>query len=385
MGGSTRQLPQVDVPAGTRSAQRRQRGNGSTNRALHASQTRRGPQPWQIAHCVGRGREVGCDSRRVNTRAGEEVEGGSIYCRPMPDAPRTPTRPIDDAALRHVLRRLGRAASAPWLHEEVARRMAQRLALIKLQPQSVLDWWSFLGAGGEGLARAYPAATRVMVEPDAALAERSRATSRGAWWSPKRWRGPAVVVAATGDEIPGGMQLVWSNMMLHAEPDPPALIARWQHALAADGFVMFSCFGPDTVKQLRELYRRLGWPAPTIPFVDMHDLGDMLVQAGFADPVMDQETITLSWASPQALLAELRTLGGNVSPQRFAGLRTPRWRARLEHELGALAGADGRLQLGFEVAYGHAFKALPRVRTDAPTTVSLDDMRALVKTPRTRP
>lgn len=313
------------------------------------------------------------------------MAGGSIYCRPMPESPRPPTRPIDDAALRRVLRRLARAPSAPWLHQEVARRMAQRLEVIKLRPQAVLDWWSFLGAGGELLARAYPAAKRFVVEPDAALAERSRAAGRGAWWSPKRWLVDAVDVAEQHAPVPGGMQLVWANMMLHAEPDPPALIARWEQALAADGFVMFSCFGPDTVRQLHDLYRRLGWPAPTIPFVDMHDLGDMLVHAGLADPVMDQETITLSWASPQALLAELRTLGGNVAPQRFAGLRTPRWRARLEQELRALAGADGRLQLGFEIAYGHAFKALPRARPDAPTTVSLDDMRALVKSPRTRP
>lgn len=303
----------------------------------------------------------------------------------MADTARTPPRPIDGVALRRVLRRLAAAPSPPWLHEEVARRMAERLAVIKLQPQAVLDWWSFLGAGGELLARAYPSARRVLVEPDDTLAERSRAASRGAWWSPKRWRGEGVAVGDENAAAAGSVQLVWANMMLHAEPDPPSLIARWQQALAADGFVMFSCFGPDTVRRLCELYQRLGWPAPTIPFVDMHDLGDMLVHSGFADPVMDQETITLSWASPQALLAELRALGGNVAPQRFAGLRTPRWRVRLEHELQSLAGADGRLQLGFEIAYGHAFKALPRARPDAPTTVSLADMRALVKSPRTRP
>ena len=73
--------------------------------------------------------------------------------------------------------------------------------------------------------------------------------------------------------------------------------------------------------------RRLGWPAPTPGFIDMHDLGDMLVAAGFADPVIDQETLTLSWTSAEALLGELRVLGGNAAPDRFAGLRTPRWRA----------------------------------------------------------
>jgi len=111
----------------------------------------------------------------------------------------------------------------------------------------------------------------------------------------------------------------------------------------------------------------------------------MLVHAGFADPVMDQETLTLTWPTPQALLAELRTLGGNLSPDRYQGLRTPRWRQRLEEALRSmLAGSDGRLSLRFEIAYGHAFKALPRVQAGQPTTVSLDDMRSLVRSPRGR-
>ncbi len=149
--------------------------------------------------------------------------------------------------------------------------------------------------------------------------------------------------------------------------------------LEVDGVVIFSCLGPGTLGELRRLYAKLGWPAPTPAFVDMHDLGDMLVHAGFADPVLDQETLTLHWASAQELLAELRTLGVNAAPDRYAGLRTPRWRNRLLAELRGLAGADGRLRLSFEVAYGHAFKAAPRIRKNDPTLVSLADMRALVR------
>jgi malonyl-CoA O-methyltransferase len=174
-------------------------------------------------------------------------------------------------------------------------------------------------------------------------------------------------------------------MMLHAVVDPTALIARWQRLLRADGFVMFSCLGPGTLRELRTLYARLGWPAPTPGFVDMHDFGDMLVHAGFADPVMDQETLTLRWSNPRALLAELRLLGGNTAPDRFAGLRTRRWRDRLERELESLAAPDGTLGLSFEVAYGHAFKAAPRLRAGEATTVSLDDMRAMVRASHGRP
>jgi len=149
--------------------------------------------------------------------------------------------------------------------------------------------------------------------------------------------------------------------------------------LRADGFVMFSCLGPGTLRELRALYERLGWPAPTPGFVDMHDFGDMLVQSGFADPVMDQEALTLRWSSPDALLAELRTLGGNLAPDRYPALRTPRWRARLVEALATLAGADGTIAMSFEIAYGHAFKAAPRMRAGEATTVSLEDMRAMVR------
>lgn len=303
----------------------------------------------------------------------------------MSQSPASAPRRIDPAAVHATLGRLAAREAPPWLHAEVARRMAQRLEFIKRKPERIIDWWAFLGAGGELLSAAYPDAERVLVEPDERHARRSREAVRAAWWSPRRWLGTEPAVRLESEDPGPPAQLLWSNMALHAAQDPPALLARWQRCVAADGFVMFSCFGPDTVRELREIYARLGWPPPTIDFVDMHDLGDMLVQAGFADPVMDQETLTLSWETPAALLEELRSLGGNASPERFAGLRTRRWRDRLERELCDLAQPDGRLALRFEIAYGHAFKALPRMRPGEATTVSLDDMRALVKTPRAKP
>ena len=302
-----------------------------------------------------------------------------------PPASDLTARGLDPVAVGAALRRLARADEAPWLHREVARRMAERLAIIRLQPAQLIDWWSWLGAGAELLANAYPAARRIAVEPTPALRSRSEAALSPPWWSTRRWTSPAPIVLGEGDELPRGTQLVWANMMLHAVVDPPALFARWERALAVDGFVMFSCLGPGTLRELRALYQRLGWPVPTPNFIDMHDLGDMLVQAGFADPVMDQETITLQWPSTQALLDELRSLGGNASPSRIGGLRTPRWQRRLLRELESLAGADGRPALAFEVAYGHAFRAAPRLRGGEETTVSLDDMRAMVRGRRAGP
>jgi malonyl-CoA O-methyltransferase len=297
----------------------------------------------------------------------------------MAEIPPTAARPFDPIATAAARGRLGRAAAPPWLHAEVARRMAERLAVIRLQPALILDWWGFLGAGADVLEAAYPKARRIVVEPDAPSLARSRTAAARPWWKSVGRSRAAVEVVAESDVLPTEAGLVWANMMLHAVADPPALFERWERHLGVDGFVMFSCLGPGTLRELHDLYRRLGWPPPTGAFVDMHDLGDMLVHAGFADPVMDQETLTLGWESPAALLAELRLLGRNTATDRWSGLRTPRWRARLERELESLRGADGRIGLGFEIAYGHAFKSAPRVRADAPTTVSLEAMRAMVR------
>jgi malonyl-CoA O-methyltransferase len=173
--------------------------------------------------------------------------------------------------------------------------------------------------------------------------------------------------------------MLWANMALHMAADPQALISQWHRALATDGFLMFSCLGPDTLGELRNVYQALGWPAPSHEFTDMHDWGDMLVNAGFAEPVMDMERITLTFDSPQRLLKELRQLGRNLQPHRFSGLRGRRWLARLHAALAqrlVVPGEDGRLQLTFEIIYGHALKPAPRLKVAPETILSLDDMRA---------
>jgi malonyl-CoA O-methyltransferase len=184
------------------------------------------------------------------------------------------------------------------------------------------------------------------------------------------------------DVAAGGADLLWANMMLHWVGDPLAHFRQWHAALAVDGFLMFSTLGPGSLAGLRAVYARQGWPPPHAPFIDMHDLGDMLVQAGFADPVMDQESLVLTWPDTDALLQELRSLGGNADPRRPRGLRTPRWRSRLCQALEALRGADGRLRLEFELVYGHAFRGAPRPRVGERTSVALDEMRAMVRAGR---
>jgi malonyl-CoA O-methyltransferase len=169
-------------------------------------------------------------------------------------------------------------------------------------------------------------------------------------------------------------------MELHMRAEPQELMRQWHEALAVDGFLMFSCLGPDTLRELRALYQELGWTPPAHEFTDMHDWGDMLVHGGFAEPVMDMERITLAFDSAARLLAELRELGANLHPQRFPGLRGRGWREDLEQALEQrLRGADGKLTLTFEIVYGHALKPLPRARVGEQTSVSVSDMRTMLR------
>lgn len=288
---------------------------------------------------------------------------------------------VDPQAVRRTMRRLARAEAAPWLHDEVARRMAERLEVIRVEPARVLRWSAWLGGDASVLRARYPSAHWQVVEPSPALHERSVAAQpRGAWLPWKRVARETVVSdeREIGD---GSVDLLWSNMALHGSDDPPALLRRWQRMLAVGGFVMFSCLGPDTLKELRAVYRHRGWAPPAQSFVDMHDLGDMMVEAGFADPVMDQETVTLNWAGPGAMLEELRSIGGNAAPGRFAGLRTPRWRAGLESAIREAAGA-ARPSLSFEIVYGHAFKAAPRLPVSGETSIPVDVMRDMMRARR---
>lgn len=279
--------------------------------------------------------------------------------------------------------RWGRSAPAqsPWLHEEVGRRMQERLQWIVRQPQSWCSWHPVRGGmqAHELVVQRYPQAACYVVESAPAAQAVADSTWRKAWWNPTRWSGPQTQVQRPQA---GSMEMLWANMLLHTQADPMQLLQQWHQALAVDGFVMFSCLGPDTARELRAVYDHQGWPAPGHQFTDMHDWGDMLVQAGFAEPVMDMETITLTFETAPRLLQELRELGCNLHPQRFAGLRGKGFVQQLHAAMGehmCLESSEGQLALTVELVYGHAFKPQPRLAVEAQTNVTLDAMRAMLR------
>ncbi|MDH1477065.1 class I SAM-dependent methyltransferase [Comamonas thiooxydans] len=289
---------------------------------------------------------------------------------------------IDSAAANHW--QMAAPAESPWLHEEVASRMQQRLDWIVKPPEQWCHWEPVRGGmqAHHLLRERYPQAECTIYEPVARREAVAQDKLGSRWWQLSRWKGAAVQMGAPAD---ASMDMLWANMLLHTAADPQTLIERWHKALKVDGYVMFSCLGPDTVQQLHWLYAELGWGPAGHTFTDMHDWGDMLVHSGFAEPVMDMERITLTFATPQRLLQELRELGRNLHPGRFAGLRGRGWKAGLLQKMAerwADKQPDGQLSLTFEIVYGHAYKPQPKLRLEANSAVSLEDMKAMLKQPR---
>ena len=257
--------------------------------------------------------------------------------------------------------------------------MEERLQWMTLQPRTWVHWEPLRGGlqAHALLTARYPKSESYVVQEHAEHAQAASKLIAPAWWSSARWTGPPVHFGVPAQPA----QMLWANMALHMVADPQALIARWHQLLEPKGFLMFSCLGPDTLRELRGLYAAQGWPPASHAFTDMHDWGDMLVQTGFSEPVMDMERITLTFATPERLLAELRELGRNLHPQRFGALRGRAWYAQLLAQLAGLAqpAGDGTLRLTFEIVYGHAFKAPPRVTVGPETRVSLDEMRTALR------
>jgi malonyl-CoA O-methyltransferase len=269
--------------------------------------------------------------------------------------------------------------------------MLQRLQWINLQPKAWAHWGAVRGGqqAHTVLQEKYPDSALFLPKAGEFIADTAIKNIANKMNFSNKWQlsnlfktKPKIDYAYPAA---GAVDMLWANMHLHNALDPQALIAQWHKALATDGFLMFSCLGPDTLRELRGMYQLLGWPEPSHQFTDMHDWGDMLIQAGFAEPVMDMECIVLTYETPQKLLEDLRELGRNLHPDRFPALRGKAWKAKLEAALAehlSDPAEDGRLKLTFEVIYGHAMKPKPRVKLSEHSAVSLRDMREMLQSGR---
>ena len=266
---------------------------------------------------------------------------------------------------RQMRRSFDRAAStydqAAVLQREVCTRALERLDLVKLDPGVIVDAGCGTGVAAQSLRKRYPRATLVGLDIAPAMLHASRSRIPG--W--KNWFGSnrEVFVCGDNEQLPicsGRVDMLWSNLAFQWAADLTVVFAECQRVLRPGGLLMFTTLGPDTLKELRTATAGDG-KIHVNRFIDMHDIGDMMIGAGFADPVMDMEYLTLTYADVRTLMRELKAIGAhNVALGRNRGLTGRSAHAELARRYEVFR-RDGRLPATFEVIYGHAWKPQPRL------------------------
>lgn len=306
-----------------------------------------------------------------------------------------------EALVRQWERKISRWTSVPFLLEEVHRRMLGRAEIMRpvdggLMVQGWMHAQTLAQLQGQFSGRTvhllspapWPSSAHAIVPPiesDSSISGKfkhflskvvANTPAQSLVNTPAHANMPVhqIVHASSGDlPLPDNSQaLVWSPLWLHQVDDPKRLMAQWHRILKADGGVFFTCFGPDTAKELHSFASALGQNLPD--FSDMHDLGDALSHQGFSDPVMEMEKLTLTYADPRKMISEWREFNANLLADRPRGLNGKRALsqayANLAKELPA--GAE-RYQLTLELVYGHAWK-VNKSKGPQIATVSLQDI-----------
>lgn len=241
--------------------------------------------------------------------------------------------------------------SSAVLQREVCDRMLERLHLVKMQPERIIDVGAGTGWGVQGLMRHYRSAQVIALDLSVAMLHKSKA--KGSWLrKPKLICGDAESMAIADNSV----DIIFSSLMLQW-CDEKKVFAEFYRILKPGGLLMFSSFGPDTLKELRHSWKQVDDKIHVNDFVDMHDLGDALLMSGFAEPVMDMDIMTLTYQDAKSVMMDLKNIGANTPMKNSNhGLITPR---KLQRVLDAYESfrVEGVVPATYEVVYGHAWKA----------------------------
>jgi malonyl-CoA O-methyltransferase len=246
---------------------------------------------------------------------------------------------------------------ASVLARETGKRMVERLEYTRLAPKTVADIGCATGDGVRALQKRFPDALALAIDYAQPMLQAVR--ERTPRLQRVLGRGPRLLNADV-NALPlaaRSLGLVWSNLMLQWLDDPLPAIRELHRVLEADGLLMFATLGPDTLRELRMAAQIVGADNTARNFLDMHDLGDMLVAAGFSDPVMDMEMIALTYKSARGFLADQRHLG-----VRDGLLGRQDWRTWRQLFGAWTRDADDRFSVSFEIVFGHAWK-VPLTKT----------------------
>lgn len=278
---------------------------------------------------------------------------------------------------KQVRRAFSRAAqdydAAAVLQREVCVRMLEKLDYIKLQPARVLDVGSGTGWGTRQLGERYPKAEVTALDIAIGMLQHARGTA--SWWQKLFAAKRESYLCADVEALPvasGSVDMVWSNLALQWCNDLPATFVELQRVLKVDGLLMFSSFGVDTLQELRIAFDGVDGHNHVNRFADMHDVGDMLVAAGFADPVMEMERLTLTYDDVRAVMQDLKSIGAhNATSGRAQGMMGKAAWQRVTGNYEKLR-RNGKLPATFEIIYGHAWKPVPKVAMDGRAIIKTD-------------
>jgi len=262
------------------------------------------------------------------------------------------------------------------LQREIGTRLLERLDYVRLRPAVAVDVGAGTGHLSKALARRYPDAQVIALD----LAPNMLRTARRHAGLLARLRGRRAFICGDAEHLPLASQsvdLIFSNATLQWCNDLDSVFAEFRRVLKPDGVALFSTFGPDTLKELRLAWAQADAAQHVGAFIDMHDIGDALLRAGFSDPVMDAERLTLTYSDVRGLMHELKTLGAhNAAAGRTRGL-TGRGRLRAMMDAYETLRRDGVLPATFEVVYGLAWSpsAAANRREDGVVKVPVDSLR----------
>ncbi len=241
------------------------------------------------------------------------------------------------------------------LQQEVGQRLLERLELIKLEPSRIIDVGAGTGQLSSELARRYKGSEVIAVD----LAPKMLNQARQRLSMTARWFGKQRFLCADADHLPladNSVEMIFSNFAIQWCSDLDQTFGEFQRVLKPDGLLLFTTFGPDTLKELRQAWRAVDDAVHVNSFIDMHDIGDAMLRAGFSDPVMDTERLTLTYKDGMAVMRDLKAMGAhNISAGRNHSLTG---KAKLKQMLVAyedFRNNEGLLPASYEVVYGHAW------------------------------
>lgn len=270
---------------------------------------------------------------------------------------------------RQVRLAFGRAAKHydghAVLQSEVRAQMLERLALMNSAPQCILDLGCGTGAAGKVLAERYPQAQIISLDIAEGMLQQARHKHRSwrDWWPAKRRHH---YLCADMEQLPladASVDMVWSNLSLQWCNQPDQVFSEIHRVLKVDGLLMFASFGPDTLKELRLASQQVDGNVHVNRFIDMHDVGDALVRAGFAGVVLDVDHFTLQYQQVLHLMRDLKAIGAhNATQGRRRGLSGKGFMHGLAQAYETFRQPSG-LPASYEVVYGHAWRPPQRPST----------------------